>query len=113
MRPKESPGRNPGLAIATVIVTGVALYVAWISAAEGHGNFIWARILFPYACACMSMRALQFLVIPFSLLQFPVYGFLVLLGRKSGQLLAAAASIMVLHIVVAVLTFTLLRDSFR
>ena len=113
MRQKETPGRNPGLAIATVVVTGVALYVAWISAGEGHGNFIWARILFPYACACMSMRALQFLVIPFSLLQFPVYGFLILLGRKSGQLAIVVASILILHGVVAVLTFTLLQDSFR
>lgn len=112
MNKQDDQQRHPALALGTVLVTLLALYVGWQSAGAGHGNFVWARILFPYACACMPVHGLQFLVIPFTLLQFPVYGLLVSIARKSHQVVGFVVSMFILHSIVVVLTFTLLKESF-
>ncbi len=101
------------MALATLVATVLALWISWVSAGEGHGNFVWARILLPYSCACMAVPGLHFLVIPFALLQYPVYGFLIQLAKKSGQLMGIGSITLALHIVVVTLTFTLLREGFR
>ena len=62
-----------------VLVTLPALWLAWISAGGGHGDYLWAKLLFPYTMIVPMLRGCPIIMplIVVGLVQFPIYGILV------------------------------------
>ena len=83
--------RNPFLAVG-LLVTPVALVVGFISGGAGHGSYVVARMILPYACALLGTYVIVVSTLAF--IQWPIYGFLV--DRAKHKLLAVGA-IVVAH----------------
>ena len=70
----------------------VALVVGFISGGAGHGSYVAARVILPYAYALLGPYAI--VVSTLALIQWPIYGFLV--DRATHKLWAVGA-IVVAH----------------
>ena len=56
-------------------------YVAFQTGGYGHGDYRWAKLLFPYAfLVSLSSNGIGIFAFLFSLLQFPLYGVLLSLA---------------------------------
>jgi hypothetical protein len=74
---KKQPNRNLFLTLGTLI-TPVAVYIGFISAGAGHGDYVLARWVLPFACASMGdYFGAAFLISVVAFLQWPIYGFLI------------------------------------
>jgi hypothetical protein len=60
-------------AILGVVVTPVALVLAVLSGGAGHGDYLWARVLFPVLTFVMLAGG-GAAVLPLTLFQYPLYG---------------------------------------
>ena len=61
-----------------IIITPFAMFIAFWSGPEVHGNYVAARLLLPYACLAMRLGdPIATGTAEFALFQFPVYGWLV------------------------------------
>jgi hypothetical protein len=52
------------------------LLIGYWSASFGNGNYVLARILFPFACLDLGPWGTMFIVLPLALIQWPLYGYL-------------------------------------
>jgi hypothetical protein len=75
--------------IWSLLITPVALVIGFVSTGAGHGDYVLARILFPYAFAYwfFSSDAIPGSLIILGLLQIPIYG--VLLALPSNKYITA------------------------
>jgi hypothetical protein len=84
--------------IVASVATPFCLLLAITSAGAGHGDYLWAKILFPYTM--LSTLVFKSITIPFellALLQLPIYGGLLGLGWVRSRLLFAALTLLVIH----------------
>lgn len=86
-----------GLGIGLLLIPP-AMLLAFFSAGGGHGDYLWARVFFPYTMlpSCLDNRAIGNMSIALAFLQFPVYG--VLIGalaptRKHATIVAGAIGV--------------------
>lgn len=56
-------------------MTPIALLIAFASAGFGHGDYVAARIILPYACLAIHF-GIPTVIVVLSLIQWPGYGFL-------------------------------------
>jgi hypothetical protein len=92
-------------------VMPVALVVFFISAGGGHGDYVLARVLLPFACAVLgSYIGSSILVSLMLLLQWPTYGFLT--DRSSSKLLTVSI-ILITHSALCLWLFTKGGENFR
>jgi hypothetical protein len=99
--------------IVSLAVTPVALLLGIASAGAGHGNYFWAKILFPYTM--LSTFLFESITAPFILLaivQFPLYGFLLAFASGRKRLGSLAIGLAVAHILAAALCLFLASDNF-
>ena len=94
-----------------VAITPLAFLAAIASADAGHGDFLLAKILFPYSMLLTRMTGnmINYPSIGLALLQFPLY------GLATTRFTAAKASItlLVLHAIAALLCFSGLLPNFE
>ena len=95
------------------MLTPVCLLLAIGSAGAGHGDYLYAKLLYPY----MMLASLLFdsFAIPFILLavpQFPLYGALCGLAAAKGRGLIAGLAIIIMHALAVALCFLLLSEIF-
>ncbi|MFO0962634.1 MAG: hypothetical protein U0625_06965 [Phycisphaerales bacterium] len=67
-----------------IIITPFALLLAVVSAGAGHGDYVLAKLLFPFTM--LSSLVFRSITVPFILLavvQFPFYGWIVAAGSQS------------------------------
>jgi hypothetical protein len=83
--------RNTFLALG-LLITPVALVVGFISGGVGHGSYVAARMILPYACALLGTCAIVVSTLAF--IQWPIYGFLV---DRANHKLWAVGVIVVAH----------------
>lgn len=96
--------------IAGIVLTPIACLVGIISGAAGHGTYIAARLMLPYACAAIGMYpGAGILVCALALLQWPVYGFVI---DKAKIRAVMAAVILLLHGIFCVSLFTFCSSNF-
>ena len=100
------------------LFTPIALYVGWVSGGAGHGSYVWARILLPYALLLALVlpypsSMAHVLIITLAALQYPAYGCFVGMGRVRGRVASFCALLAVIHIMAALLLFTLLKENFE
>ena len=113
-RRTELPSSSGALVLGRMCLTGmvvfttIALFAALISTGAGHGDYVWARLLFPYSI--LSAWFTGSITTPFIVLafvQYPLYGIIVHVASHLGwrQLGLAAGCISLLHLVAALLCF--------
>jgi len=90
------------------LVTPVCLELAMLSGAAGHGNYLLAKILYPYSM--FSTIFLDEITVPFiilAIIQLPLYGVILGIANMRGKIISATISLTVVHslAVVACLIF--------
>ena len=86
-------------------MTPICLLLALVSAGAGHGDYVLARVLYPYSL--LLTRLTGSLSMPFVILavaQFPAYGWLFGMARSRGTKWHIAA--IAIHIVSVLITFS-------
>ncbi|MCA1566138.1 MAG: hypothetical protein LC803_10975 [Acidobacteria bacterium] len=99
--------------IIGVLLTPVCLLLAIGSGGAGHGDYFYAKLLYPYAM--LSALVFDSLVIPsilFAVPQFPLYGALCGLAAGKGQMWTVGLGIMMTHALAVALCFLLLSSNF-
>ena len=91
------------------VITPFALGAAIASAGAGHGDYLFAKLLFPYSMLLTSLTGtITYPLIGLALIQFPLYG----LVAGSYHANRTAISLSVLHVTGAFLCFTSLLPNF-
>lgn len=99
--------------IIGVLLTPVCLLLAIGSGGAGHGDYFYAKLLYPYAM--ISALVFDSLVIPsilFAVPQFPLYGALCGLAAAKGRMWAVGLGIVMMHALAVALCFLLLSSNF-
>jgi hypothetical protein len=90
-----------GLAFGTVACT-LCLLVAVFAAGAGHGTYLPAKILFPFAMlASVFGRSITFLYVVLGLGQFPLYGLLLGAAFRSPRFVLCVIILSCAHFAVA------------
>jgi hypothetical protein len=99
--------KNPFLTLG-LLVTPVAILVGFISGGAGHGSYVAARMMLPYASALLGMYAGVVAILAF--IQWPIYGFLI--DRTRNKLWVVGA-IVVAHVSLCWWLFTKSAENFQ
>jgi hypothetical protein len=100
--------------VASLVLTPICLLLGIASGGVGHGDYVLARILFPYT----MLSALLFDVIsaPFILLavlQFPLYGFALGKAAERKRFLLVFLILLAAHALAAAACFIPFNESFQ
>ena len=93
-------------------ITPFCLAIAALSGGVGHGTYVPAVILFPFAA--LTVVALDHFfnaTIPMMIiaaLQFPIYGLLISWAKRRSRSVMALALILTLHVIVVVIGVTVI-----
>lgn len=96
-----------------LIATPFCLMVAIGSAGAGHGDYFWAKLIYPYTM--LSTLMFGSITIPFRLLavvQLPLYGVLLSIALLRSRLGLAASGLLAVHAVAAVACFVVRLQNF-
>lgn len=99
--------------VVLFVATPVCLFLGIASAGAGHGDYVLARILFPYTM--LSAVAFDSITLPFTVmavLQFPVYGVVLGAANVKSKLLPAMLGLLVLHCLTVLICFLLASENF-
>ncbi len=99
--------------IVSLIVTPLALLLGIGSGGAGHGDYFWAKILFPYTM--LSTFLFESITAPFILLaiiQFPLYGFILAFASERKRFGSLVIVLAMAHILAAALCLFLASDNF-
>ena len=99
--------------IVALILTPVALLLGVGSGGGGHGDYFWAKVLFPYTM--LSTFLLGSITTPFALLavaQFPLYGLGLGYARGGRRSARLAVILLLLHAAAAACVFSLADENF-
>jgi hypothetical protein len=93
---------------------------AMASAGAGHGDYLWAKIFFPFTMissllyqtnnAPQAVNVLLWIVLP--IIQYPVYGVILALASQKAKTSIAAIGLCALHVIVAALNFVIQNPNF-
>lgn len=88
----------------------VVVAISLVSGGFGHGSYVAARIVLPFACAAMGDYAgAPTLVSALAFLEWPLYGLLIDMAKQKGLVLAV---IFVAHIGICLLLFRLWTENY-
>ncbi|MCB9383173.1 MAG: hypothetical protein H6509_01055 [Bryobacterales bacterium] len=91
----------------------MALLLGVGSAGAGHGDYLWAKLLFPMTMA--SAQFLEEITPPFILLaiiQYPVYGMILGFANRQDQLDHAIVALTAAHLLFVALCFAAPQEGF-
>jgi hypothetical protein len=99
--------------IIFLAATPFCLLFAYASAGAGHGDYFFAKILFPFTM--LSAVFFNSITMPFVLLaiaQFPIYGIIFGLANLKGKLDFSIAGVSVIHLLAIFTCFLSLAEKF-
>jgi hypothetical protein len=99
--------------VVGLIATPFCLLLAIGSAGAGHGDYFWAKIIYPYTM--LSTLVFGSITIPFRLLavaQLPLYGVLLSIAWLRNRLGLAALGLLTVHAVAALACFAVRLENF-
>lgn len=99
--------------IISLAVTPFALLMAIASMGAGHGDYLLAKILFPYTM--LSVVAFRSITAPFillAILQFPIYGLILTFAGKRKKLGLSAIVLGIVHILTVGLCLIFIGSNF-
>jgi hypothetical protein len=91
-------------------LTPIALLIGLWSAGAGHGDYVWARIIYPVPSIAMRLfvpEPVAVATIAVGLFQFVLYGLILDLAGRRGAALFAAALLSVFHCALIFILFRL------
>ena len=92
--------------IIGILLTPVCLLLAIGSGGAGHGDYFYAKLLYPYTMlSALVFDSIAIPLILFAVLQFPLYGALYGLAAAKGRAWAAGLAIIIMHATTAALCF--------
>lgn len=97
-----------------LLATPIALLLAMLSTGAGHGNYLWAILLFPLTM--LSTAALGSITAPFVLLaviQYPIYGWIVGNALRPEKSRLGMWLVLTIHLVSLALFFLIPNPGFR
>jgi|SRR5882724_5154114 len=96
-----------------IAVTPVCLFLAFISAGAGHGNYGMARIFYPYSMLLVRLTgSLTTPLLVLAVAQFPMYGCLLGLSLRHPRMRLAALILFAIHVSAVVAAFSGLLSEF-
>lgn len=105
--------------IASIIVTPLAVLIAFMSAGFGHGDYWGAKLIFPYTMLAAlflapdaSYLVKAFLLIILPITQFPIYGLVLTFASEKDWLRRLAVHLAVAHIILAALNLLMGSERF-
>ena len=102
--------KNPLLALSILIMPAL-LWIGVGSAGTGHGNYIAARVIFPFACLSIGTYVGTSLVVTLlTFAQWPIYGFL---ADRGSHKFRTIGTIFIVHAAICVWLFTKGSERFR
>lgn len=99
--------------VVSLVATPLVLLAAVASAGAGHGNYLLAKILFPFTM--LSTLVFGSLIAPaivLAVFQFPFYGFILGRANVKGSLRLRAAVLLLIHVLAVAACFILIGDNF-
>lgn len=94
--------------VAGVLLTIPAVILAILSGGGGHGNYLWAKLLFPYSMVipvlCGTTISVPLIMI--AIIQYPIYGVIVGIQASLKMRIAAMVLVLFVHASVAVICFS-------
>jgi hypothetical protein len=102
--------KNPFL-VLSILITPVLLWIGFVSGGGGHGNYVAARVIFPFACVFTGTYVGAGVVgSVLAVLQWPVYGFLI---DWSSHKVRTVGAVLIVHAAICLWLFTKGSESFR
>jgi hypothetical protein len=96
--------------IACLIATPICLFLALLSGGAGHGDYLWAKILFPYPMlSTLIFESIAAPSIILAIIQFPLYGVALGLANRRQKIGHVAIALMIIHIL-AIIIFILIGN---
>lgn len=92
--------------IASLVATPICLLLALASGGAGHGNYLWAKVVFPYTM--LSTLAFESITRPFiilAIIQFPLYGVALGLASRKHRFAHMAIALPVIHLLAVMILF--------
>jgi hypothetical protein len=102
----------PPFAVATIL-TPFFWLIGFASAGAGHGNYFYAKLLFPFTMLSTMFSTgitAPFLIV--GILQFPVYGVLLGFMNRKTALIPGLVGLATLHIGAAIMCLLLIGENF-
>ena len=99
--------------IVSLILTPIALLLGIGSGGAGHGDYFWAKVLFPYTL--LSAFVFGSITVPFILLavaQFPLYGVGLGYADGFGRSARLALILLLMHVAAVAVVFLLADENF-
>ncbi len=92
-------------AVLGLVVEMPAVLLAVMSGGAGHGDYLYARLLFPFSMASTFVTGeISSAAIAAALLQFPVYGFLIGYGLTDAKRRWIIALVVLFHVIMLAAT---------
>lgn len=100
--------------VLSLVATPFCLLLALASAGAGHGDYFWAKIIYPYTM--LSTLLFNSITIPFILLaivQVPIYGVLLSIAWARDRIGLTALGLLTIHAAAALACFAIRLENFR
>jgi hypothetical protein len=99
--------------IAFLIATPVFLLAALASAGAGHGNYLLAKVLFPFTMlSTLLFGSISYLFIGLAIAQYPLYGLLVGTAHERQKGVPYTVALFVVHAAAVIVCLLLVRENF-
>ncbi len=99
--------------IASLAATPVCLFLGIASGGAGHGDYVLARILFPFTMlAALLPGSITAPLVALAVAQFPLYGIVLGVANVRGKLERAALVLLAAHVLVVVACFVVPGENF-
>jgi len=96
-----------------LIATPICLFLGIASGGAGHGNYLWARLLFPYTMLMTwASESLTAPAVALAILQFPLYGAALGLANQQRKLPRMGLALSVIHTLAVVAFFLFPNTNF-
>ena len=99
--------------IACLVATPICIFLALFSAGIGHGDYLWAKILFPSTMLLtLIFESITTPGIILAIVQFPLYGVVLGLANRRHKFAHMAIALIVLHLLAVIIFFMLESPNF-
>jgi hypothetical protein len=99
--------------LVSLVVTPPFLWVAIASVGGGHGHYLGAKILFPFALLSARILGSAFAsLILLALVQFPLYGLMLGKANVKRQFLPCLATLLAIHTLATAACFIFSGENF-
>lgn len=99
--------------IISLAATPICLFLGIASAGAGHGDYFFAKVLFPFTMlSAVVFNSITFPFILPAIVQFPIYGIVFGLANSKNKLVVSIAGVLIVHLLAIFACFLFLGENF-